>query len=615
MPTSRPLGKTGEFIRTDVAFHYELARIARNPVFNVVHEILVEWLIDQRTTTIHMPDADMLSVRDHTAIYEAVAAREPARAFHEMASHLRLISRLYSEAKRLSETILREITRDVAKRIEQENEALWAASFGGARPAMAAPPRQRRNGTRQHAQAAEQIVTAAHDARQRCPGRRCCRRSGPALMATGTTVVLGAGAVGTASAWYLLKAGHRVEVVERQPAAGLETSWGNGGVIHASEVEPWSQPGMPRKILGWLGKEDAPLLLRYGAIPQMWRWGLAFAAQLHAGAVPRQHAGQSRARAAFAALAAGDRGRDRHRLRSRRPTASLKIYRSRDSLDAATRGCEILAGHGLLFERARRRAAASRASRRWPTTGPSLAGGLYFPRDEVGDCNKFTQGLAAACAAAGATLSLRHRRAAARDRRRPRHGRRHRQGPDRRRPRRRRAGQLHRAAAARRRRRRADLSGEGRVDHLPARRLEHGAAHAGDRRQQAVRPGADRRPACASRARPRSPATTPRRPKRACEAIVANAALDVSGTAAPLRPQGRAVLGRAAAGDARRARRSSGRTGIDGLWVNAGHGHLGWTLACGSGRVLADLVEGRDPGIAAAARPGRRRGSRRLSAA
>ena len=71
------LGKVSEFIRTDVAFHYELARIARNPVFNVVHEILVEWLIDQRTTTIHMPEADQLSVRDHTAIFEAVAAREP----------------------------------------------------------------------------------------------------------------------------------------------------------------------------------------------------------------------------------------------------------------------------------------------------------------------------------------------------------------------------------------------------------------------------------------------------------------------------------------------------------------------------------------------------------
>ena len=83
-------------------------------------------------------------MRDHTAIYEAVAAREPARAFHEMASHLRLISRLYSEAKRLSETILRDVTRDVAKRIEQENEALWAASFGGA-AAQARPQRQRQD--------------------------------------------------------------------------------------------------------------------------------------------------------------------------------------------------------------------------------------------------------------------------------------------------------------------------------------------------------------------------------------------------------------------------------------------------------------------------------------
>src|SRR3954470_1297288 len=93
-----------------------------------------------------------------------------------------------------------------------------------------------------------------------------------------TTVVLGAGAVGTATAWYLSKAGHDVTLVERQAEAALETSFGNGGVIHASEVEPWSQPGMPRKILRWLGREDAPLLVRYGALPHMWRWGLDFIA-------------------------------------------------------------------------------------------------------------------------------------------------------------------------------------------------------------------------------------------------------------------------------------------------------------------------------------------------
>jgi hypothetical protein len=108
-----------------VAFHAELTVITRNPVFTGVHDALVGWLIDQRTTTIHMPDADRLSIRDHTAIYEAVAARDPMRAFHEMTSHLRLISELYRESKRLSEEILRQIARDVASRIERERESMW----------------------------------------------------------------------------------------------------------------------------------------------------------------------------------------------------------------------------------------------------------------------------------------------------------------------------------------------------------------------------------------------------------------------------------------------------------------------------------------------------------
>jgi DNA-binding FadR family transcriptional regulator len=122
------IGNTGVFIRTDVAFHYELTVITRNPIFTGVHDALVGWLIDQRTTTIHMPDADRLSVRDHTAIFEAVAARDPMRAFHEMTSHLRLISELYRESKRLSDEILRQVARDVASRIELERASMWASS-------------------------------------------------------------------------------------------------------------------------------------------------------------------------------------------------------------------------------------------------------------------------------------------------------------------------------------------------------------------------------------------------------------------------------------------------------------------------------------------------------
>jgi len=120
------VGNNVEFIRTDVAFHFELAVICGNPIFATIQEVLVEWLIEQRTTTLHLPDADKLSVRDHTAIYEAVASREPARAYHEMASHVRLVAELYAESKRISETILRGVTHDVASRFEREKQIMWA---------------------------------------------------------------------------------------------------------------------------------------------------------------------------------------------------------------------------------------------------------------------------------------------------------------------------------------------------------------------------------------------------------------------------------------------------------------------------------------------------------
>ena len=90
------------------------------------------------------------------------------------------------------------------------------------------------------------------------------------------TIVLGSGIIGTTTAYFLAKAGHEVHVVDRQPEAAMETSFGNGGVLHTSEAEPWSRPGMPRAVLSWIGKENAPMLLRLGALPSMWRWGLDF---------------------------------------------------------------------------------------------------------------------------------------------------------------------------------------------------------------------------------------------------------------------------------------------------------------------------------------------------
>src|SRR5205809_3305842 len=88
--------------------------------------------------------------------------------------------------------------------------------------------------------------------------------------------VLGAGVIGTTSAWFLSRAGHEVRVVDRQAEPALETSFANGGQISVSHAEPWANPGAPLKVLRWLGREDAPLLFRPGTDPHQWLWGLRF---------------------------------------------------------------------------------------------------------------------------------------------------------------------------------------------------------------------------------------------------------------------------------------------------------------------------------------------------
>ena len=89
-------------------------------------------------------------------------------------------------------------------------------------------------------------------------------------------VVLGAGVIGTTAAWYLRQAGHEVQVLDRREAAGMETSFANGGQISATHAEPWAGPGVPWKALKWMLREDAPLLFRLSADPAQWRWGLQF---------------------------------------------------------------------------------------------------------------------------------------------------------------------------------------------------------------------------------------------------------------------------------------------------------------------------------------------------
>ncbi|PHK94496.1 amino acid dehydrogenase [Pseudoroseomonas rhizosphaerae] len=212
-------------------------------------------------------------------------------------------------------------------------------------------------------------------------------------------IVLGAGVIGVSSAYWLMRAGHQVSVVERREAAGLETSWGNGAIIHVSSVQPWAAPGMPLKVLKWLGQEDAPFLLRPSALPRMWRWGLGFlaasrAAAHNAGALANLELALHSARC-MAGIRAETGVEYDHA-----GGCVLKTFGTAAEWEAAARAHEALAPHGLVTERLDRAACIAREPALAPVA-EKVAGGLHFPQDEVGDCSRFSQGLAAWCAARG----------------------------------------------------------------------------------------------------------------------------------------------------------------------------------------------------------------------
>lgn len=212
-------------------------------------------------------------------------------------------------------------------------------------------------------------------------------------------VVLGAGVVGTTTAWALWKDGHEVTVVERREGAGLETSWGNGALLHPSSVEPWAAPGLPRKLLGWLGKDDAPFLVRLGALPSVAGWGMQFLANCTQDAFEATY--RWNLELALETLEAMAAIRAETGIAYERAEAlTLKVYDDEETLDAAEHEVRMLEPLGLRVERLDARAAAALEPALERHEGP-IAGALHFPQDEMGDCHLFTDGLARWLAARG----------------------------------------------------------------------------------------------------------------------------------------------------------------------------------------------------------------------
>lgn len=212
------------------------------------------------------------------------------------------------------------------------------------------------------------------------------------------TLVLGAGIIGISTAWHLAERGHEVTVVDRQPDAALETSFANAAQISVSYCEPWANRHAPAKLLKWMFRNDAPLLFRPQLDWQQWRWGLQFLGQCNDAAFER-NVQQLVALGAYSHAALKDvvaaTGIDYHRLER----GIAHFYTDQKAFDDAAVAAGLMQKYGV------DRKVVSRDE--LFTIEPAfrnfdrIVGGTYTASDESGDARVFTQKLAQLCAARG----------------------------------------------------------------------------------------------------------------------------------------------------------------------------------------------------------------------
>jgi D-amino-acid dehydrogenase len=215
-------------------------------------------------------------------------------------------------------------------------------------------------------------------------------------------LVMGAGVVGVTSAYYLARAGHDVTVIERREAAGLETSFANAGQVSPGYSSPWAAPGIPVKALKWLLMRHRPLVIWPAPDPAMWRWGISMLANCTQAAYARNKARMVRL-AEYSRDSLRDLRNETGISYDDRQLGTLQLFRTQKQLDHIGADTVVLDQYQVPYEVLDAAGCVAVEPALAPVSG-TLAGGLRLPHDETGDAHQFTQRLAAIAEGLGVTF-------------------------------------------------------------------------------------------------------------------------------------------------------------------------------------------------------------------
>lgn len=204
--------------------------------------------------------------------------------------------------------------------------------------------------------------------------------------------VLGGGVIGVTTAWALARQGAEVTVVDRQPGVALETSYANAGQVSPGYSTPWAAPGIPLKAMKWLFQRHAPLAIRLDGSWFQMRWMAAMLANCSSGRYAVNKERMMRL-SEYSRDCLRDWRQQAGVRYDERSGGTLQLFRTQAQLDAAQRDVEVLQACGVPFELLDREG-VSRIEPALARAHVPLAGGLRLPNDETGDCHRFTTQLA-----------------------------------------------------------------------------------------------------------------------------------------------------------------------------------------------------------------------------